>query len=301
MKLLKIFFRLVAGMVTLVAALVGSAYFFSNRAMAAAWDVTPAAVTTLMDSATIAHGRHVAETRGCFDCHDRDLSGRVVFDALPAMGRLAGPNLTSGRGGVADSYSDADWVRSIRDGVGPDGKSLVFMPSYEYRAIGPRDLGALISFIKASAPVDEDAVSPVFGPVARVLYMFGKFPLVSAELVDHDDTRFSQPEEGRTVEFGAYMATSCVGCHGPSFSGGKVPGGDPSWPPAANLTPHSSGLAGWGFADFEAFAKTGRTPDGRTLDASVMPWPLLGAYTEDELPALWMYLQALPAKPEGQR
>jgi mono/diheme cytochrome c family protein len=301
MKILKVLGGLLAVLVTAVVLLVGFAYFKSNRSMNADWDVTPVAVQTSSDSATLAHGKHVAETRGCMDCHDSDLSGRLVVDAMPVMMRVAGPNLTSGQGGVGASYSDADWVRSIRDGIGPDGKALLFMPSYEYRALGPEDLGALISFIKSAPPVDEASVELAFGPMARVLYTLGQFPLVAPELVDHSDTRFSQPEAGVTVEYGGYLASSCVGCHGPGFSGGKIPGGDPSWPAAANLTPHESGLASWTFEGFNAFAQTGMTPDGRQLDAAVMPWLLLAAATEAEREAMWMYLESLPPTEHGSR
>ena len=301
MKILKLLGGFLAVLVSAVVLLVGFAYFKSNRSMNADWDVTPVAVQTASDSATLAHGKHVAETRGCMDCHDSDLSGRVVVDAMPVMMRMAGANLTSGQGGVGSTYTDADWVRAIRDGVGPDGKSLRFMPSYEYRALGPEDLGALISYIKSVPPVDEESVELAFGPMARVLYTLGQFPMVAAELIDHSDTRFSQPEVGVTVEYGGYLASSCIGCHGPGFSGGKIPGGDPSWPAAANLTPHDSGLASWTFEAFNAFAQTGMTPDGRQVDAAVMPWPLLAAATEAEREAMWMYLESLPPTEHGNR
>jgi hypothetical protein len=32
-----------------------------------------------------------------------------------------------------------------------------------------------------------------------------------------------------------------------------------------------------------------------------MPWQALGQMTDDELKALWLYLQSLPAKPTGSR
>jgi len=301
MKLLKIFAGLVAGIVLILALVLGAAYVLSNRAMNADWDVTPVAVQLSTDSATLARGHHVAEIRGCLDCHNTDLAGRVFVDALPAMGLFAGSNLTSGRGGIAASYSDADWVRAIRDGVGPDGKTLVFMPSYEFRPLGPEDLGALISYVKSVEPVDKDKVEPVLGPISRVLYMLGQFPLMAAEMVDHSDTAFDQPETGATVEYGAYLSAACIGCHGPGLSGGTIPGGDPSWPAAGNLTPHESGISSWTLEGFHSFAQTGVTPDGRSLDPAVMPWVLLGAFTPEEREALWLYLRTLPATAKGNR
>ena len=33
---------------------------------------------------------------------------------------------------------------------------------------------------------------------------------------------------------------------------------------------------------------------------SVMPWKYFGQMTDDELKAVWMYLQSLPALPQGK-
>jgi hypothetical protein len=43
--------------------------------------------------------------------------------------------------------------------------------------------------------------------------------------------------EGVTLAHGAYVANMCIGCHGEKLAGGKIPGGPPDWPAAANLTP----------------------------------------------------------------
>ena len=76
-------------------------------------------------------------------------------------------------------------MRTIRDGVRPDGSALIFMPSYEYRGIGPDDLGALISWIKSMPPVDTELREQEVGPLGRVLYLTGALPLVPAEMIDH--------------------------------------------------------------------------------------------------------------------
>ncbi|MCZ6790100.1 MAG: cytochrome C, partial [Chloroflexi bacterium] len=56
------------------------------------------------------------------------------------------------------------------------------------------------------------------------------------------------------------------------------------------------GLARWSEADFINTLRTGTTPDGRQLDDENMPWKFFTKMTEDELKAIWMYLQSLPAK-----
>ena len=46
--------------------------------------------------------------------------------------------------------------------------------------------------------------------------------------------------------------------------------------------------------------RTGTRPDGRILD-TFMPWPYYAQMTDDELRAIWRYLQAMPPQPTGTR
>jgi len=80
-------------------------------------------------------------------------------------------------------------VRAIRDGVRPDGSALIFMPSSEYRGIGPDNLGVPISWIKSMPPVDTELREQEVGPLGRVLYLTGALPLVPTEMIDHGDDR----------------------------------------------------------------------------------------------------------------
>lgn len=216
--------------------------------------------------------------------------------------RMTASNLTSGSNGVATEYTDADWVRAIRSGVRPDGSALLFMPSYEYRALGPDDLGALVSWIKSAPRVDTEPVDHAVGPLGRVLFLAGRLPLIPAALIDHSDPTFSQPEAGLSEEFGAYVATACLGCHGPGFSGGAVSGFPPDWPEAANLTPDvETGIGSWSEEDFFSFFDDGVRPDGRQIDAVYMPWTTGQSLSDEEKSALWMFLRSLPATPKGGR
>jgi mono/diheme cytochrome c family protein len=300
-KILKILIGLLAGLVLLVIVGLVAVYVITDEHLSRRYDVEVPQVVTSSDSLTIARGAHVADIRGCTQCHGPDLAGRVVIDAMPLLGRIRSANLTSGRNGVAPRYaSDEDWVRAIRDGVRPDGTPLVFMPSYEYRGIGPEDLGALVSYLEAAPPVDSPPRDQTIGPLARVLYLLGRFPLVPAEMIDHKDRSFTQPPEGETVAYGRYLAGPCAGCHGERFSGGKVPGTPPEWPLAANLTPDTvTGLGSWTEDQFISFFNDGRTPDGREVDPKVMPWPVVRSMTDSEKRALWTFLQSLPALPKG--
>ena len=44
--------------------------------------------------------------------------------------------------------------------------------------------------------------------------------------------------------------------------------------------------------------RTGVTPEGRGLNSNVMPLDEINNLTDDELTAIWLYLQSLPALPQ---
>jgi mono/diheme cytochrome c family protein len=301
MRLLKILVWLAAGAVAVVGVAIIVVYRVSDRRLERTYRVESPHVVTYDDSLTLARGRHVAEIQGCVQCHAPSLAGRVVIDARPLLGRIVSANLTSGRNGVAALYrSDADWVRAIRDGVRPDSTPVVFMPSYQYRTIGPEDLGALVSYLKAAPPADSPPLEQDIGIMARVLYLFGRFPLIPAEMIDHSDQAFAEPPQGATVEYGRYLAGPCARCHGEDYSGGRVPGAPADWPGATNLTPDSAtGLGSWTEEQFMSFFADGRGPDGRRVDERSMPWSMGKAMTDAEKRALWAFLRSLNALPTG--
>jgi hypothetical protein len=67
---------------------------------------------------------------------------------------------------------------------------------------------------------------------------------------------------------------------------------------ASNLTPGGD-PGGWSEADFIAAMRTGITPSGQALIPE-MPWQLYGKMTDEELRAVWLYLQSLPALAENK-
>jgi mono/diheme cytochrome c family protein len=87
-----------------------------------------------------------------------------------------------------------------------------------------------------------------------------------------------------------------MGCHGQDLAGGPIVGGDPAWPPAANLTPHPAALGRWTSAQFAHAIREGKRPDGTALRlpmSEVVPYA--ARMSDVEVEALWMYLQSLPA------
>jgi mono/diheme cytochrome c family protein len=271
-------------------------YGVSERRLRRTYSVEPPAVAIRSDAQTVARGRHIALTRGCTDCHGDNLGGKTFIDA-PPMARLFADNLTAGRGGIGKTYRDADWMRSIRHGVSPVGKALLFMPSHEYNTLSDEDAGALVAYLKTVPPVDNSLPENSVGPIGRVLYLTGQVPLVPAELIDHKARPRAAPPVGPTAAYGKYLATGCTGCHGEGFSGGKI-GGPPGIPEAANLTRHATGLARWSEQDFILALREGKRPDGSKID-DFMPWRTTARMTDDELRALWAYFRTLPPREKG--
>lgn len=241
------------------------------------------------DSAALARGRHLVEAIGkCRECHGDDLGGKVIADD-PMFGRLAGPNLTAGKGGIPD-YSDADYERAIRHGVGRGGRALVFMPAEAFAVLSDTDLAAMIGYLRTVPAVDREAPPPRVGPLARALYLGGNFPLLPVELVDRA-ARPEPPAPGVSVAYGEYLATAggCRGCHGMDLAGT----GDPSAPDITRAR-----LAAWTEADFFRALREGRRPDGSVIDPAKMPWVRSGLMTDDEMKATWMYIRSLgPSSP----
>jgi mono/diheme cytochrome c family protein len=300
----KIAKRIGIGLAVLVAIVgigVGVIFAMTSQDFDKTYDVDVPEVSVPSDQAKVAWGKHVLETRGCQDCHGAKMQGNVIMDN-PAMGTIAGSNLTSGEGGVAQDYSDEDWVRAIRHSIGPDGKPLIFMPSHEYFGLGEKDLGSMVAYLKSLPPVDNTPPAVAPGPVARMLYLKGDLPmLVSADMIDHEKPLTTPPKPGPTKDYGKYMAQTCRGCHGDTFSGGKIPGMPPDFPAASNLTYHQSGLKSWSKQEFMTALRTGKTPDGKKLNPKHMPWKITQKMNDDEISAMYKYFKSLEPIAMGNR
>ena len=245
------------------------------------------------DAASITRGQHLATAvTGCTKCHGADLSGHLFADAPPFL--LVASNLTRGAGGVGGQYSDADWVRAIRYGVRPNGKSLIFMPSQHFNKLSNEDLAALIAYIKSVAPVDHEQEPSTLRLLGRLLLLIGEYPL-PAETADAAAPIPVAPPAGRTVEYGNYLVGigACSECHGAKLAGGAPI--EPGAPPGANLTPGGN-IGQWSEAEFINTLRTGLRPDGTAINAA-MPWWVLAQQTDDELGAIYAYLRSLPALP----
>ena len=290
--------------IALVAGLAGLAGFVawvwvaSDRELRRTYDVPPLFLAIPTDEASIARGSHlVRSVSTCTTCHGDDLGGAVYAD-MGWIGIVAGPNLTTGQGGIGAGMTDRDWIRAIRYGVRADGTSLIAMPSEVYTYMADADLGAIIAYLKQAPPVDREVPVTRFHALGRALLALGRLNVLVAPKTARDVSA-GAVDPAVTAEYGKYLANiaGCHGCHGHGLSGGQV-AGPPGLPPASNITPQ--GIGHWSQADFIRALREGRRPNGSSIDP-FMPWQTFRVMTDDELSALWLYLQSVPRKPFGNK
>lgn len=256
--------------------------------------LTEDAARQLAQKRAVERGQHLVTSRyTCIACHGANFGGGVMVDAFP-LGRLLGPNLTLGSGSRTADFQPHDWDRIVRHGVLKDGHPAV-MPSEDFRHMSDQELSDIVSYIRSLPPVDNTVPKSTFGPVGRVLVATGKMQFAASQVAGNMAHPVRPPEEAASAEFGKHLASVCMGCHGPDLSGGPIAGGDPSWPPARNLTPDTTGLKGWTFDQFVRALARSKRPDGTALRAPMTLMATYGQSMKDvEKQALWAYLQSLP-------
>jgi mono/diheme cytochrome c family protein len=253
------------------------------------------------DGASLKRGHYLYASRGCAECHGADGAGRAFIDDASSGLHVKAPNISPGAGSVVAQYQVADWERALRHGIKPDGRPLLIMPSEDYSRWTDADLGAVVAYVRSLAPAAGGPAEFRLPLPVRVLYGYGLIK-DSAEKIDHALPPPQPVPEGPTIEHGRYVAQMCIGCHGEGQSGGRIPGGPPDWPPAANLTPGEGSVLPR-YADAVAFRtamRSGKRPDGSEI-SGVMPFQSLREMNDTDLDAIRAYLQTLPPRPAGQR
>lgn len=221
------------------------------------------------DADAVARGKHVATIWACTRCHGDDLGGMVLVNdplsgLVPLSGIVVASNLTSGIGGIASSYTDTDWVRSIRHGVMPDGYVEALM--FDYSTMSDQDLGNLIAYLKQVPPVDSNYPEMDYGPILPVVTNIGLLT-PAAERIDHNAPNPANPIPGATAEYGGYLSTVCTACHGNGVG---------------------NAVANWKQDDFIHTFQSGVLPNGKQFGPT-MSSNIFREMNEMELSALWIY------------
>jgi mono/diheme cytochrome c family protein len=265
-------------------------YIKGNALVARHYTIVPENVTIPTDAAALARGKHFVDAI-CRDCHTPDLSGKNMINA--PFANIDSANITPSPSGAVYTFKDADWVRVLRHGVDDQGRALVIMPAQEFWYFSDQDLGDIIAYVKTVLPVEKSHHDPQTNFLGKIMFGAGLFgpDVVPANVIDHTQRPTVVPV-GVTSQYGNYLVnvSGCHDCHGAQLAGGKS--AKPGAMDAPNLTPGGD-LKTWGKAEFINTVRTGVTPNGHQLKATEMPWKLFGTYTDDELSAVFLYLQSL--------
>jgi len=214
---------------------------------------------------------------------------------FPPVGTLYAPNLTPS-GNIAD-WTDGEVIRAIREGIDQDGRSLLIMPSVNFRNMSDDDVHALVAYLRSQPAEGEPAPDTQFNLLGAIFMNLSDFR-VAQQSVGH----VTAPPQADTSAYGKYLVDvmGCRDCHGDQLQG-KVENGQPGPPPGPNLTQI---VPQWTEAEFVTFFNTGTLPGGSkvpilTLKSGFseprMPWQMVrAATTDDELKALFTYLHNLP-------
>jgi cytochrome c553 len=257
------------GLVVLSALAIGAMYPSGMKKFARSYpNIQVENVPIPTDSEAVTRGKHVSIIWTCTKCHGENLGGMLLAND-PFLGTLPASNLTSGKGGVANSYTDADWVRAIRHGVKRDGRIEIFMYDY-FSTMSDRDLGGLIAYLKQIPPVDSDYPALHIGPIVAAAPAVGLFT-PAAETIDHNASRPVEAVPGATIEYGRYLSAICLECH------------------SLNL---ANKLENWTQEDFIRAVQTGVLPNGKQL-GTTMSSKTFHEMNDMELSALWLYFTSL--------
>jgi mono/diheme cytochrome c family protein len=265
-------------------------------------------------------GRYlVTAVMACGNCHTpkdsagrpiagKELSGGGVGIDIPPFAVMT-PNITPDKKTGIGAWTDAEIKRAITHGERPRhdplaGKPLTVMASNFFKALLPRDLDAVVAYLRSLPPVRNAVAAPVY----RASVGLEAFALA--------DRGFSELDLQDKVRRGAYLATiaHCLECHTPMDEKGEVQygtslgaGGRPFMPsfvkglPASwkgsvsrNVTSNrEQGLGAWSDAEIKRAITQGISRDGRTLDPP-MAFAWYAGIHDDDLDAIVAYLRTLP-------
>jgi mono/diheme cytochrome c family protein len=207
-------------------------------------------------------------------------------------------NITPDQDTGIGTWSKAELIRAIREGLRPDGTIIgPPMPFGLYRGLSDRDVDAIATYIMAQPAVRNEVpksiynipLPPAYGP-----------PVANVKEVPRGDK----------LAYGAYMAGPlghCIECHTPfvkgqpDFANRLGAGGFEFHGPwgvsvSANITSHEKdGIGHYSDAEIGALIRTGKRADATPL------LPPMGFYyykniNKADMAALIAYLRTLPPK-----
>jgi mono/diheme cytochrome c family protein len=257
-------------------------------------------------------GEYLAKAGGCVACHTEDKTGAIPFAGGRALatpfGTFYGPNITPHPQAGIGRWTEADFVRAMRQGVRPDGAN--YFPAFPYPSftkISDADLRDLWAYLRALPPSSRASQPHELGFAFR-----WRFAVAGWKWLYFTPGRFvPDARASQAVNRGAYLVQAlghCGECHTPrNFLGGPkrhrfLAGGKaPNDKRVPNITP--TRLKKWSDVELKEFLETGITPDDKPV-GEIMGEVIRNTtsqLTPADLAALIAYLRSLPPLPDERK
>ena len=224
-------------------------------------------------SPNVENGRVLFFAGGCTSCHavpnnDDKLRLGGGYALKSPFGTFHVPNISSHKQDGIGSWTTADFIRAMREGVSPDGRHYYpAFPYTSYQRMSSEDLSDLFAFMQTLPAVEgrvRDHELPFPFNIRRGVGLW-KLAFLDGQVFKPDASKSA------SLNRGAYLVEGpghCVECHSERnvagaiiaerrFAGGPDPEGRGVVP---NITPHQTGIGGWSPEELATLLKTGETP-----------------------------------------
>ena len=233
-----------------------------------------AAPAVAVESDTVTRGAYLANAADCVACHTDSEHGGQPYAGGRAIvtpfGTFYSPNITPDPETGIGRWSEAQFLRALRDGVRPDGAN--YFPVFPYPSftkIVDADARAIKAYLFSLPAVRQpDRTHDVSFPFSW------RFLQIGWKWLFFDPGPFQpNPERSAAYNRGAYLVTAlahCGECHTPRnllgateprrFLAGSAHGPDGKAVP--NITPdRETGIGDWSEDDIVGMLTDGHTPD----------------------------------------
>jgi mono/diheme cytochrome c family protein len=218
----------------------------------------------------LARGRYLAVAADCEACHTKDggpaFAGGRPFET--EFGTIYSPNITPDAGTGIGSWSDAEFLRAMHEGIAKDGTRLYpAFPYASYTHLTDEDVLAMKAYLASLPPVKNTA------PANTLRWPYNQRGLMAIWSKYYNPGKRFEPVAGQSAEWnrGAYLAEAlghCGECHTPrtllqgldnkhKFAGGMAEG----WRAYNLSSDKASGIGTWSAEDLETYLTTGHSSD----------------------------------------
>ena len=260
------------------------------------------------EMADAVRGKYIVRAAGCISCHtQKDGKGEFLAGGrslISPYGTFYSSNITPDvRTGIG-AWTDADFIRAMRQGKSPQG--LTYYPAFPYvsfSAMRRQDILDVKAYLFSMAPVrQENRPHDLRFPFS---WRFSIYPWRWLF--------FSPPEEmpgaplGTLEQRGRYLVDvlgHCAECHTPrniagGLKRGKALAGTRYGPGGSvpNITPDTeTGIGTWSAGDLVFFFRTGLKPDGDDVQGEMRDVIEDGLrhLSKEDLLAIAAYLKGVP-------